>query len=95
MLAKKKKYAIHVIKGSAKDRFCNTATQSIKFVYFYWESVLHYVICELCPTADGLGCELCNYHGTCYYKAEEEPTCECFQWYAGELCQINLKGKIQ
>lgn len=44
--------------------------------------------------ADAIGCELCNYHGTCYYKANEDPTCECFQWYAGEFCQINLKGKI-
>ena len=42
--------------------------------------------------ADMTGCEMCNYHGTCYYKTEEEPTCECFQWYAGEFCQVNLKG---
>ncbi|XP_065210175.1 uncharacterized protein LOC135838465 isoform X2 [Planococcus citri] len=42
-------------------------------------------------SANAIGCELCNYHGTCYYKANEDPTCECFQWYAGEFCQINLK----
>lgn len=49
-----------------------------------------------------IGCEKCNYHGTCYSaaKGEADPLddtetelCECFQWYAGASCQYNLKSK--
>lgn len=43
-------------------------------------------------SAELIGCELCNYHGTCYTRGEEQVICECFQWYAGHSCHINLKG---
>ncbi|KAG8338616.1 hypothetical protein J6590_000290 [Homalodisca vitripennis] len=42
-------------------------------------------------SAEQIGCELCNYHGTCYSRNDEEIVCECFQWYGGDTCQINLK----
>uniref|UniRef100_A0A1B6D0I9 EGF-like domain-containing protein n=2 Tax=Clastoptera arizonana TaxID=38151 RepID=A0A1B6D0I9_9HEMI len=42
-------------------------------------------------SAEQIGCDQCNYHGTCYSRNDNEVTCECFQWYAGEQCQINLK----
>uniref|UniRef100_A0A2H8TQY6 Sperm flagellar membrane protein n=1 Tax=Melanaphis sacchari TaxID=742174 RepID=A0A2H8TQY6_9HEMI len=38
-----------------------------------------------------IGCDLCNYHGTCYLSNQDETICECFQWYAGKHCQFNLK----
>lgn len=44
-------------------------------------------------SAEQVGCEKCTYHGTCYSRGSEEILCECFHWYAGEYCQINLKGK--
>lgn len=47
-----------------------------------------YVLAEL------IGCDLCNYHGTCYLSNQDETICECFQWYAGKHCQFNLKGKF-
>uniref|UniRef100_A0A8D8WRQ5 63 kDa sperm flagellar membrane protein n=1 Tax=Cacopsylla melanoneura TaxID=428564 RepID=A0A8D8WRQ5_9HEMI len=37
------------------------------------------------------GCESCNYHGTCYTEGQNEIVCECFHWYTGEHCQVNLK----
>lgn len=51
-----------------------------------------------------IGCEKCNYHGTCYGNGatkgnsdtaedSEIESCECFQWYAGASCQYNLKSK--
>lgn len=40
------------------------------------------------------GCETCHYHGTCITKTDGQVTCECFQWYAGKSCQVNLKCKI-
>lgn len=39
------------------------------------------------------GCEKCHYHGTCITKLNDHITCECFQWYAGQSCQVNLKCK--
>ncbi|CAG9773720.1 unnamed protein product [Ceutorhynchus assimilis] len=42
-------------------------------------------------SAEQVGCEKCNYHGTCYTRGSEELLCECFHWYAGENCQVNLK----
>ncbi|KAH1016151.1 hypothetical protein HUJ04_007421, partial [Dendroctonus ponderosae] len=42
-------------------------------------------------SAEQVGCEKCNYHGMCYSRGSEEVLCECFHWYAGEFCQINLK----
>ncbi|XP_054280807.1 uncharacterized protein LOC128998618 isoform X1 [Macrosteles quadrilineatus] len=45
---------------------------------------------RLC-SAEQIGCERCNYHGTCYSRSDEEMVCECFQWYGGANCQINLK----
>ncbi|PSN41716.1 hypothetical protein C0J52_07786 [Blattella germanica] len=41
--------------------------------------------------AELIGCEKCHYHGTCYSRGDDQHMCECFQWYAGENCQINLK----
>lgn len=43
-------------------------------------------------SAEIIGCEKCHYHGTCYTRGDEQVLCECFQWYAGESCHINLKG---
>ncbi|KAG5890180.1 hypothetical protein JTB14_014346 [Gonioctena quinquepunctata] len=42
-------------------------------------------------SAEQIGCERCSYHGTCYSRGANEVICECFQWYTGESCQINLK----
>lgn len=39
------------------------------------------------------GCEKCHYHGTCVTKSNDQVSCECFQWYAGKSCQVNLKCK--
>lgn len=39
------------------------------------------------------GCEQCHYHGVCFTKLDDQQTCECFQWYAGKSCQVNLKSK--
>lgn len=48
-------------------------------------------------SAEMMGCDHCNYHGSCVEHIEddsEEILCDCFQWYAGENCQYNLKGKL-
>lgn len=45
-------------------------------------------------SAEQIGCERCNYHGTCYSRGGDEVLCECFQWYTGESCHINLKGNV-
>lgn len=45
-------------------------------------------------SAELIGCEKCNYHGTCYSRGDDQMLCECFQWYAGNNCHVNLKGKI-
>lgn len=45
-------------------------------------------------SAELIGCERCHYHGTCYSRGDEQVLCECFQWYAGESCHINLKGNF-
>ncbi|PNF37850.1 hypothetical protein B7P43_G07412 [Cryptotermes secundus] len=42
-------------------------------------------------SAELIGCEKCHYHGTCYSRGDDQLMCECFQWYAGENCHINLK----
>ncbi|KAK3907504.1 Polycystin-2 [Frankliniella fusca] len=43
-------------------------------------------------SAEQVGCEQCHYHGTCYSRGPgERPVCECFQWYTGQNCHINLK----
>ncbi|XP_050513157.1 uncharacterized protein LOC114340067 [Diabrotica virgifera virgifera] len=42
-------------------------------------------------SAEQVGCEKCNYHGTCYSRGADEVLCECFQWYTGQYCHINLK----
>lgn len=45
-------------------------------------------------SAELVGCDKCHYHGTCYSRGEEQQQmCECFQWYSGENCQVNLKGR--
>lgn len=45
-------------------------------------------------SAELIGCEKCHYHGTCYSRGDDQMLCECFQWYAGTNCHINLKGKF-
>lgn len=50
-------------------------------------------------SAEMMGCDRCNYHGSCIEHIDEdnevhEMLCDCFQWYAGEKCQYNLKGNI-
>lgn len=59
---------------------------------------------RICSAAQ-IGCEKCNYHGTCYslingndadndsFTTSNNQMCECFQWYTGANCQVNLKGK--
>ncbi|XP_073958616.1 uncharacterized protein isoform X1 [Choristoneura fumiferana] len=42
-------------------------------------------------SAEPVGCERCNYHGACYSRDDRRVLCECFQWYAGSTCHINLK----
>lgn len=42
-------------------------------------------------SAELIGCERCNYHGTCYSRGDERMLCECFHWYSGDTCHINLK----
>ncbi|XP_031352970.1 uncharacterized protein LOC116177929 isoform X1 [Photinus pyralis] len=42
-------------------------------------------------SAESVGCERCHYHGTCYSRGAGDVLCECFQWYTGEYCHINLK----
>ncbi|XP_059486932.1 uncharacterized protein LOC132203289 [Neocloeon triangulifer] len=44
-------------------------------------------------TSDILGCAKCNYHGTCLPSrpGDNRVYCDCFQWYAGQTCYINLK----
>jgi len=48
-------------------------------------------------SAELMGCNRCNYHGACIEHErvdnfdETETVCECFQWYAGDKCQYNLK----
>jgi Calcium-binding EGF domain len=48
-------------------------------------------------TSEVLGCEKCNYHGTCYTlgRGDDRTYCDCFQWYAGDSCNINLKGSFR
>lgn len=41
-------------------------------------------------SSDQIGCEKCNYHGKCFYSGDRN-YCECFPWYAGSNCQVNLK----
>lgn len=52
-------------------------------------------------SAEFIGCELCNYHGTCVdiiddhfdnVNQKSQHVCECYHWYAGTNCQYNLKG---
>ncbi|XP_050541141.1 mucin-17 [Daktulosphaira vitifoliae] len=38
-----------------------------------------------------IGCDLCNYHGTCYLSDQDQTNCDCFHWYAGKHCQFNLR----
>ncbi|XP_051862217.1 uncharacterized protein LOC127565783 isoform X1 [Drosophila albomicans] len=39
-----------------------------------------------------IGCNKCNYHGICITpNLSEISICECFGWYTGSTCQLNLK----
>ncbi|XP_050339539.1 uncharacterized protein LOC126765907 [Bactrocera neohumeralis] len=48
-------------------------------------------------SAELVGCERCQYHGKCAIKKFNHPytsehvVCECFAWYTGSTCQLNLK----
>nr|CAH7740085.1 unnamed protein product [Callosobruchus chinensis] len=42
-------------------------------------------------SAEVVGCERCSYHGTCYSRGHDDVICECFQWYTGDSCHVNLK----
>ncbi|KAJ0171090.1 hypothetical protein K1T71_013289 [Dendrolimus kikuchii] len=42
-------------------------------------------------SAEPVGCERCNYHGACYSRDDKRVLCECFQWYTGSTCNVNLK----
>ncbi|XP_053968782.1 uncharacterized protein LOC128870211 [Anastrepha ludens] len=48
-------------------------------------------------SAELIGCDQCHYHGKCAFskfeksKSVEDPVCECFAWYTGATCQVNLK----
>ncbi|XP_063229943.1 uncharacterized protein LOC134535040 isoform X2 [Bacillus rossius redtenbacheri] len=42
-------------------------------------------------SAELIGCENCNYHGSCRWREDDQVACECFQWYTGDTCHINLK----
>ncbi|CAL8109579.1 unnamed protein product [Orchesella dallaii] len=37
------------------------------------------------------GCPECNYKGHCRINGYGEPFCECFRWFGGSKCHINLK----
>nr|QKV49917.1 mucin-17 [Locusta migratoria] len=47
---------------------------------------------RLC-SAELIGCERCHFHGTCG-DDHHQVQCECFQWYAGDTCHINLKALL-
>ncbi|XP_034477180.1 uncharacterized protein LOC117783719 [Drosophila innubila] len=39
-----------------------------------------------------IGCDKCNYHGNCITQSlNGTAVCECFAWYTGITCQLNLK----
>ncbi|XP_037809066.1 uncharacterized protein LOC119601901 isoform X2 [Lucilia sericata] len=49
-------------------------------------------------SSEQIGCEMCHYHGKCFYYSStvlansiDRNYCECFPWYAGSKCQVNLK----
>ncbi|XP_049842282.1 uncharacterized protein LOC126293200 isoform X2 [Schistocerca gregaria] len=48
---------------------------------------------RLC-SAELIGCERCHFHGTCHARGDDQVQCECFQWYAGDTCHINLKALL-
>ncbi|XP_060521357.1 uncharacterized protein LOC132698998 [Cylas formicarius] len=45
-------------------------------------------------SAERTGCEKCNYHGMCSARKYDQIECDCFHWYAGENCHINLKALL-
>ncbi|XP_055857795.1 uncharacterized protein LOC129920525 [Episyrphus balteatus] len=48
-------------------------------------------------SAEVIGCEKCHFHGKCIQSnktKQQQPmvvVCECFSWYTGASCQLNLK----
>ncbi|XP_049315935.1 uncharacterized protein LOC105226767 isoform X2 [Bactrocera dorsalis] len=48
-------------------------------------------------SAELVGCDRCHYHGKCAIRKFNHPytsehvVCECFAWYTGSTCQLNLK----
>ncbi|XP_041984079.1 uncharacterized protein LOC121736761, partial [Aricia agestis] len=44
-------------------------------------------------SSEAVGCAGCNYHGTCFER-ENMMICECFKWYSGRTCQVNLKAVL-
>ncbi|XP_058788844.1 uncharacterized protein LOC131662888 [Phymastichus coffea] len=45
---------------------------------------------RLCSQAP-LGCAACNNKGHCLISSHGQEVCECFPWYSGQKCQVNLK----
>lgn len=44
-------------------------------------------------SSEQIGCEKCHYHGLCHQNDNlDDIMCECFNWYTGSNCHINLKG---
>ncbi|KAK7066641.1 hypothetical protein SK128_012253 [Halocaridina rubra] len=39
-------------------------------------------------------CSFCNFQGECITKADGTHGCRCLQWFSGDRCQINLRGKL-
>lgn len=51
-------------------------------------------------SSERIGCDVCYYHGKCIVPTTTNSTmklgaervvCDCFAWYAGSKCQVNLK----
>ncbi|KAJ8675200.1 hypothetical protein QAD02_010986, partial [Eretmocerus hayati] len=45
---------------------------------------------RVCSQA-ALGCTACNNKGHCLVNTYGQEVCECFPWYSGKKCQINMK----
>lgn len=82
----------------AHQDFCWPLWSSkVLMFYFFFTLIGFFPSIYLFPfcAAELIGCDACSHHGTCYTRDEGEVMCECFHWYAGDRCQINLKGNEQ
>ena len=65
-----------------------------KSVSFFFQSEF-YIFRFIFLKAERENCEECNGHGKCVSEpTTNQRTCECNKWFAGNECQINLKGKL-